>query len=229
MWATGPSRRSRAPGMALALSTKADLAGSLRAMLPPRAPLAAGLLALTLLMTVGTVRRVRAEGEPFHLASYRGVRGAVVLLHEGERDVPCDFLAWEHMSWECSHYDAGLSGMFGLALSGGPIEVGHVPEVLALLPTGQRGQTRRVIWPSLRAGPELLIRWAIPDGQRGGGTLRVLVNDVERAAIVMPREPDGWDRIVRIDTTEVWGQDARLEISLGGTGVASVVGIDAAW
>ena len=56
-----------------------------------------------------------------------------LVLHEGERDVPCDFLAWEHMSWECSHYDQGLTGMFGLALSGGPIEVGHVPEQLAIL------------------------------------------------------------------------------------------------
>ena len=63
----------------------------------------------------------------------------------------------------------------------------------------------------------------------GAGALLLAAAVPGRAAIVMPREPDGWDRIVRIDTTEVWGQDARLEISLGGTGVASVVGIDAAW
>ena len=135
------------------------------------------------------------------------------------------------MSWEWSHYDSGLFGMFGLALSGGPIEVGHVPMQLAVLPTGARGQMRRVIWPTLRAGNELIVRWAIPDGQRGGGTLRVLVNDEERSAIPLPLEADGWDRIVEIDTSTIAGQDARLEINLTGPDLHSpaLVGIDAAW
>lgn len=220
-----------APPMAVALGSLAGLVGWLRAVAPPRATLAAALAVLATLMLVGTVRRARADGEGFHLATYRGVRTAVVLLHEPTRDVPCDFLAWEHMSWECSHYDSGLYGMFGLALSGGPIEVGHVPEVAAILPTGTHGQMRRVIWPSLRAGPELILRWAIPDGQRGGGTLRVLVDDVERTAIELPHDPDGWDRFVRIDTTEIEGHDARLEINLTGPDhhSSAVVAIDAAW
>jgi hypothetical protein len=220
-----------APALAATLSTLAGMVGWFRVALPPRAPLAAGLAVLTLLMLAGTVRRVRADQEGFHLATYRGVRTAVVLLREGARDVPCDFLAWEHMSWECSHYDSGLYGMFGLALSGGPIEVGRVPIPLAVLPTGSHGQMRRVVWPSLRAGPELVLRWAIPDGQHGGGTLRVLIDDVERTAIELPRDADGWDRIVRIDTHEIAGHDARLELDLTGPDhhSSALVGIDAAW
>ncbi len=220
-----------APAMAVALGSIAGVWGRLRAMAPPRGMLASGLVVVTALLLVGVVRRVRAEDEPFHLATYRGVRNAVVLLRDGTRDVPCDFLAWEHMSWECSHYDSGLYGMFGLALSGGPIEVGHVPETAAILPTGSHGQLRRVVWPTLRAGPELIVRWAIPDGQHGGGTLRVLVNDEERAAIALPTDPDGWDRIVRIDTVPIAGDAARLEISLEGPNYqsAAVVAIDAAW
>lgn len=220
-----------APGVVVALSALAGLVGRLRATWPPRAPIAAALVVLVVLLAGGAVRRARAAEGPFHLATYEGVRHAVVMLRDGTRDVPCDFLAWEHMSWECSHYDSGLYGMFGLALSGGPIEVGHVPEPLAVLPTGAHGQTRRVIWPSLRAGPELVVRWAIPDGHTGGGTLRVLVDDVERAAISLPMQPDGWDRFVRIDTTEVWGDEARLEIQLTGQDRVrpSIVAIDAAW
>lgn len=220
-----------APAMAVTLGALAGLVGWLRSIAPPRATLASALVVLTLLMIAGTVRRVRAEDEGFHLATYRGVRHAVVLLRDGTRDVPCDFLAWEHMSWECSHYDSGLYGMFGLALSGASIEVGHVPEVAAVLPTGSRGQMRRVIWPSVHAGPELIVRWAIPDGQRGGGTLRVLVNDEERAAIALPTDPDGWDRFERIDTAALAGQDARLEINLTGPDQHSpaVVALDAAW
>jgi len=221
-----------APGLAVTVASLAGMVAAARAMAPPRATLAASLVLLTALLAIGVVRRVRADGEPFHLATYRGVRHAVVMLREGDRDVPCDFLAWEHMSWECSHHDSGLFGMFGLALSGGPVNVGHVPEPLAIFPTGQRGQMRRVVWPSLRAGPELAIRWAIPDGQRGGGTLHVLVNDVDVQAIEIPVEPDGWDRLVLIPTIEVMGQDARLELNLtGATGHFSpvVIGIDAAW
>ena len=220
-----------APGVALTLSSLAGLVGQLRAIAPPRATLASALVALTLLMVIGAVHRAHADREGFHLATYQGVRHAVVLLREGGRDVPCDFLAWEHMSWECSHYDSGLYGMFGLALSGPPIEIGHVPEQLALLPTGAQGQTRRVVWPSLRAGPELIVRWAIPDAQHGGGTLRVLVDDIERAAIVLPATADGWDRFVRIDTRELASHEARLELSLTASdpGVSSLVAIDAAW
>lgn len=221
-----------APASALTIARLAALARTGLERGPRRTALLAGASVLALLLAIGGVRRVRAAEGPFHLATYEGVRHAVVLLHEGERDVPCDFLAWEHMSWECSHYDQGLTGMFGLALSGGPIEVGHVPEQLAILPTGAHGQTRRVIWPHLRASGELVVRWAIPDGQRGGGVLRVLVNDEERALVTLPAGPDGWDRYLRIDTQAIAGTDARLEISISAPDrgrIASAVGIDAAW
>ncbi len=221
-----------APAAALAIARLASTVQTALARGPRRTGLALALATLGLLLAVGGVRRVRASEGPFHLATYEGVRHAVVLLHENDRDVPCDFLAWEHMSWECSHFDQGLDGMFGLALSGGPIEVGHVPTRLAILPTGARGQPRRVIWPHLRAGGELVVRWAIPDGRRGGGILRVLIDDEERARIELPATPDGWDRYVRIDTLALAGSDARLEISLSAperTHTSSLVGIDAAW
>lgn len=221
-----------APASAVTLAWLAAAARTGLERGPRRVGLAASLAVLVLLLAIGGVRRVRAAEGPFHLATYEGVRHAIVLLQENGRDVPCDFLAWEHMSWECSHFDQGLDGMFGLALSGGPIEVGHVPEPLAILPTGRRGQMRRIVWPHLRAGREIVVRWAIPDGQHGGGVLRVLVNDEERARITLPATPDGWDRYERIDTAALAGSDARLEVSLAapdGTHTPSAVGIDAAW
>jgi hypothetical protein len=216
-----------APAMAVALGTLVGALGTLSRGFRTRTWVASAVLALTVLLAIGGVRRVRAADGPFHLASYEGVRHALV-FHE---EVPCDFLAWEHMSWECSHLDSGLYGMFGLALSGAPIEVGHVPEPLAVLPTGVMGQTRRIVWPTLRAGPELIVRWAVPDGHRGDGELRVLVNDQVRATIHPPLTPDGWDRFERIDTHDVEGQTARLEITFAVPEHqhAALVGIDAAW
>ncbi len=220
-----------APGMAVALSAIAGLV-ALGLRRDGSRRIAAGAAVLfTLLVAIGSVHRADAASAPFHVASYEGIRHALVYQDEPfHDDVPCDFLAWEHMGWECSHLDSGLFGMVGLALSGAAPTYGGVPEHMMLLPTGQRGQMRRVIWPHVRAGSMLALRWAVPDGHPAEGTLRVLIDDEERAVIDVPSTDDGWVRWVRIDTPELTGQDARLELTFrSNQRRAAVVGVDATW
>jgi hypothetical protein len=220
-----------APGTAVALSSLAGLVAlGLREDGSRR--LAAGIgLVFTLLIGIGAVHRARAASAPFHMATYEGVRHALVYQDEPfHDDVPCDFLAWEHMGWECSHLDSGLFGMVGLALSGGEVTYGHVPEQMMLLPTGQRGQLRRVVWPHVRAGQVLALRWAVPDAHPADGTLRVLIDDQERSVIEVPSTDDGWVRWVRIDTPELVGRDVRLELTFRANARRpAVVGVDATW
>lgn len=220
-----------APAIAAALTTIAGgVALAVRADAARRTATAAAVV-FTLLVGIGAVHRARASAAPFRMASYEGIRHALVFQEEPFRDdVPCDFLAWEHMGWECSHLDSGLFGMVGLALSGGDPTYGHVPERMMLLPTGQRGQLRRVVWPHVRAGSLLALRWAVPDGHPADGTLRVLIDDEERVVIDVPTTDDGWVRWVRIDTPELAGQDARLELTFRSNARrAAVVGVDATW
>jgi len=54
-----------------------------------------------LLAVVGTVRLALIAAEPFHIGSEKTLRQAKVMLGE----IPCDFMPWEHTSWECSHLD----------------------------------------------------------------------------------------------------------------------------
>ena len=99
-----------------------------------------------------------------------------------------------------------------------------------LLPTGQRGQLRRVVWPHVRAGSTLALRWAVPDAHAADGTLRVLIDDEERAVVEVPSTDDGWVRWVRIDTPALAGHDARLELTFrSNQRRAAVVGVDATW
>ncbi|MDQ3037802.1 MAG: hypothetical protein M3Y87_35740, partial [Myxococcota bacterium] len=175
----------------------------------------------------GGVRRAALAMEPFRVASYDGARRAMV-FHDR---VPCDFLAWEHMSWECSHFDAGLYGMVGLAVSD-PIRVGGERREMMIVPTGRSGQERRVIWPEVRAGRRLVLRWAVPDGMRGDGVLVVRVDDREVASIEVPAHGDGVIEQQAIDTREVAGRTARLELSMrpeGGRRHQATVAVDAIW
>jgi hypothetical protein len=87
-----------------------------------------------------------------------------------------------------------------------------------------------VVWPHVRAGSVLAVRWAVPDGHPADGTLRVLVNDEERASVEVPSTDDGWVRWIRIETPELAGEDARLELTFRSNGRrAGVVGVDATW
>jgi len=187
---------------------------------------AAVLVALCL--AVGLARRVQARGEPFRIASEEAVRDALVLLTvPGIGEVPCDFLAWEHLSWECATFDRGTHGEAGLAIDEPARISGAAPRTF-LLPTGVRGERRRVVWSDVRAGRELALRWAIPDGHGGGGTLVVRVDDRELGRVPLPAGPTGTLRELRYETTDV-GETARLELEIEGASRQSVIAIDGVW
>jgi hypothetical protein len=191
-----------------------------------RAAVSAGI-ALLVLLAIGGIRRAWAASEPFRIASEHAVRRARV--HLGE--VPCDFLAWEHMSWECSHFDAGLYGMVGLAVSEG-IRVGGEIRELLLVPTGRWGQERRVRWERVRAGRELRVRWAVPDGLHGDGVLEVRADGETLWTLEVPAEPDGRMHSHSIDTRAWAGRDVDLELSMRpreGRRHQASVAIDAVW
>jgi len=180
--------------------------------------------ALALLLAIGGVRRALAAGAPFRIATERSVRGA----HVFHGDVPCDFLAWEHMSWECSHYDQGLYGMAGLALSEG-IRVGGEERELMIVPTGRSGQERRVVWPDVRAGRALELRWAVPDGQRGDVVVEVRVDDAVIDTIEIPAQDDGVVHAHRVETPAA-GERARLELRVRPRARrAGAVALDGIW
>lgn len=196
-----------------------------RVHLGPRGAVIAVASVLAGLLVIGGVRRAIAAAEPFRIASERGVRGALV-FHD---QVPCDFLAWEHMSWECSHFDSGLFGMVGLAVSEG-IRVGGDVRELMIVPTGRGGQERRVVWPHVRAGRALDVRWAVPDGQRGDLVLEVLVDDAVVGTIEVPARGDGTVHAERIETPSA-GERARLEVRVRPRAGRhpGAVAIDAIW
>ncbi|MBN8612293.1 MAG: DUF2029 domain-containing protein [Deltaproteobacteria bacterium] len=186
------------------------------------------LLALAACLALGLARRVEARSAPFEIASDRAVREALVFLDvPGIGEVPCDFLAWEHMSWECATFDRGTHGEVGLAIDE-PAQIGGGTPTTLLLPSGVRGEPRRVVWPSVRAGRALTLRWAIPDGHRGTGTLVVRVDDREVGRISLPAEPTRVMHEERLETLDV-GDTARLELELVEARGQSVVAIQGSW
>jgi hypothetical protein len=181
--------------------------------------------AIVILLAIGGVRGAIASAAPFRIATERGARTAVV-MHE---DVPCDFLAWEHMSWECSHFDAGLYGMVGLAVSEG-IRVGGVERALMIVPTGRSGQQRRVIWPDVRGGTVLRLTWAVPDAMRGDAVLEVWIDDRLARTIEVPMRDEAM-HVEEIATPGLAGRRARLELRVRPrTGRRqAAVALDAIW
>lgn len=185
-------------------------------------------VALGACLAVGLVRRVEARSEPFRIATDEAVRGALVFLEvPGLGEVPCDFLAWEHMSWECATFDHGTHGEVGLAVDE-PARLGGGATRAFLLPSGVRGERRRVVWPRVRAGRALTLRWAVPDGHRGTGTLVVRIDDRERARLEVPPEPTGRFETLRIETADA-ADTARLEVELRDTRGQGVVVLDGSW
>ncbi|MCZ7677575.1 MAG: hypothetical protein M5U28_01875 [Sandaracinaceae bacterium] len=150
----------------------------------------------------------RLRDEPFRIASFDGVRSARVHL----REVPCDFLAWEHLNWECSTFDRGVHGETGLSTSQ-PLHVAGLEQPLFLIST-QAARERRVRWEAVRATDELVLRWAVPDEMRGGGELIVRAADRELATVVLSRMPDSEVHEQRLDTRALAGQDVSLELEL---------------
>jgi hypothetical protein len=177
-----------------------------------------GVLAsvLVALLAAGLARRARPTA--FRIASYDGLRQADVRLD----DVPCDFLAWEHLNWECSTLDRGVHGETGLATSA-PLHVGGRDEGLFLITT-QRGRDRHVRWDQVEAGDTLALRTAVPDELAGGGTLRVAVEGEELATLRLPPRPDGRLTSHDLDTSAWRGRRVSLELTLSGPGAVLVDG-----
>ena len=143
--------------------------------------------------------------------------------------IPCDFLAWEHLSWECSQYDRGLMNMVGRATSSEEVRIGGEQFELLLIPSGP-SQPRTVTWPEVEAGDQLALRWAVPDGMRGAGTLTVSVNGDARKTIELPAEPTGEAIESVVDTSDLAGQTVRLTLEVRPTaGGVATVALDGIW
>lgn len=193
----------------------ADVLARLYRESTPRGRMLAFGTVLAALLVTGVAKR--AIPDPFRIASYHGVRTAEV--HLG--DIPCDFLAWEHLNWECSTFDHGVHGETGLATSE-PLHVAGREAPLFLITT-QGSRNRSVRWHDLTAERAMAVRWAVPDELRGGGTLMVRMNDRDLAEIVLSREPDHEIHEARIDTSAYAGRKVTLELDLRGPGSAVLV------
>lgn len=214
---------------ALAVPLVWRLAGLLgRAAPDRRGLLRLALLALAGCLAIGLARRVEAGARPFELASEAAVRDALVFLEQpGLGEVPCDFLAWEHLSWECATFDRGVHGEVGLAIDE-PARVGGASPRTLLLPSGARGERRRVVWPEARAGRELTVRWVVPDNLRGSGVLIVRVDDRELGRIELSTASQrGFEE--RRWPTPGLGDRARLELELRDARGPSAVALQGEW
>jgi hypothetical protein len=164
---------------------------------------------LLVLAVGGTVRLALTAAEPFRIGSEKSLRRAVVRLGE----IPCDFLPWEHMSWECSHMDRGHFNQVGLALPEG-VHVGGDRRNLLLIPTGLRNRDRSVTWPGVTAGRTLVLRHAAPDRPRGAVEARVLLDGQELDRFQTPEPPDGRVHTRRIDTSRFEGKTVELRMEV---------------
>lgn len=202
------------PLPALATSAARAMAWAWRSTTTKERAVALGAV-VTLLVAIGLVPRLAPE--PFRIASYAGVRHAEVRLG----DIPCDFLAWEHLNWECATFDRGVHGETGLATSQ-PLHVGGREEPLFLIST-QGGRSRSVRWEAIPATDTLHLRWAVPDEMRGGGSLVVRLDGEELATILLSREPDGEVREERLDTRRYAGRAVALELEMRTPGRGVIV------
>jgi hypothetical protein len=188
----------------------ADPGARLRGLRLPAAVLGLALL----LVAGGRLARAAEELRPLHLASRRAVRTARVLAGR----TPCDFLAWEHYAWECSHLDYGTYALTGL-LTDQPPRVGGLPArahldgrpPLVVSPAAGR-RARRVSWERVRGGSRWHLRYAVPDGLRGDLTLRVAVDGTEVARVDVPAAPTGDFLRLDVPTPGAAGRFVRLEL-----------------
>ncbi len=200
---------------------------TLARLLRGRRALAACAMLLAVLAAIGTTRRVAAGLKPFRIGSQQALRRAVVDLN----GIPCDFLAWEHMSWECSHFDRTVFGqMAGLALPEG-IRVGGEQRSMLLVPTGRRGRIRRVRWPDLRAGQGLTLAYAVPDGLHGEAEVVVKIDDTVLDRFKVPARTGSRILTREIDTIRFAGRAVTLAIEVRGLhdGRQAAVAFDGGW
>ncbi len=206
--------------LALALPAAATLSALARglAALRPRRALALGAALVTALLVAGAVRLHTESDAPLRFATPRGVRLADVRAG----DVPCDFLAWEHLSWECSHLDVGTQALSGLATSDPPRVGGARVPLFLLAPTGAR-QPRSATWRRVAGGPTLTLDWAVPDGQRGGVTVEVAIDGARHDTFDVPSASSTRVEHRTIATPHAAGRAVDVTITVRGAGL---VGID---
>ena len=187
----------------------APLVDALARLRTPRRIAVAVLAAIAVLAVVGGVRRGVRAAEPWQMASYLGVRRAEVSLDT----IPCDFLAWENMSWECAHFDGGVMGRAGLALPRRPT-VGGEPVEMWLVPSGRDGRrARRIRWHDLSATDALVLRYAAADGFRRGARVTVRVDGTVLETLIVPRDQARVEER-RVDTARFAGDTVDLEVEV---------------
>ena len=220
--------RTAAPGLAsaplvalaLALPLSAMVSAVARGLAALRPSHGRALLALVLvgLGVAGALRRHAESREALRFATPRGVRLAEVRAGE----VPCDFLAWEHLSWECSHLDSGTYALSGLATSDPPRVAGAEIRLFLLAPTSLR-QARSATWRGVRGASSLVVDWAVPDGQRGGVTVEVAIDGARVDTFDVPEAPSGGVARRTIATPGAAGRAVDVTVTVRGAGL---VGID---
>ena len=177
--------------------------------------------ALLLLVVGGVVRRSAEAHADFRIATPRAVRLAEVRAG----DVPCDFLAWEHMSWECSHVDAGLYQLTGLATSDPP-RVGGAQLPLFVISTAASQRTRTVTWRGVRGGTALVLDWAVPEGQRGGVEVDVAIDGRTAGTFEVPPMPTTALHTETIATPTARARDVTLTLTVRSRGAVGLVALD---
>ena len=200
--------------------------GALRGL--GRRELALGAVTVLIALAIGGATW-RLSPRPWRIASYEGVRRADVRLG----DIPCDFLAWEHLNWECATFDGGAHGETGLITSA-RMHVGGVERRMFLITT-RMGRSRTVRWRTT-AGSVLWLRFAVPDEARGAGRLTLRAwpagttaeQDAPRGSdeletFQLPDRPRGLVSERRFDTSALAGREVEVELELAGANAAVLV------
>lgn len=173
------------------------------------------------LVAIGFVHRLAEANARFRIATPRALRLAEVRAG----DVPCDFLAWEHQSWECSHLDLGLYQLTGLATSDPP-RVGGALVPLFVIPTAAAAHTRTVTWRGVRGGRALMLDWAVPDEQRGGVEVEVAIDSRTVDRFEVPFTPTARLETRTIATPTAQGRDVVLTLTVRSPGAVGLVAVD---
>lgn len=216
-----PSSPLVALALVLPLAPLASFVAGTLARLRGRALIVSFAAALTLLLVVGAARRTAAARAPFRIATPRAVRLAEVRAGA----VPCDFLAWEHLSWECSHVDAGLYQLTGLATSDPP-RVGGARVPLFVISTAAYERTRTVTWRGVRGGSALALDWAVPDAQRGGVSVDVAIDGHTVDTFDVPLAPTARLETRTLATPSARGRDVTLTLTVRSQGPVGLVALD---
>ena len=125
--------------------------------------------AVLIVLAFGVGWRWAETAPPLRLESNYAVRWAKVQLG----DAPCDFLTWEHMSWECATMDGGVEGRTGLQLPRASTVRGETMQ-LFVVPSARRGRRVRTVEFAPREASRLELRWIMPDIYTEVASMRVL-------------------------------------------------------